>query len=242
MKRYVTYIFAVISGVLLIAVLLTVSIEAFALNEGFFVSEYRKLGTAEKIGISDAGLETATRALIEYTKGEREDLAITAEIGGETREVFNRREKDHMVDVRGLYLMARDVRNHALIAIAVLTALGFLLSRTRAVQFILKSYLKVCMVFLALLLMLAAWILINFSSFWVTFHHVFFTNELWILDPETDILINMVPQPFFFDLVIRIAILFAGLFIASMLLGCVGLKLYKKFAKPPNVERIVDKR
>ena len=46
------------------------------------------------------------------------------------------------------------------------------------------------------------------------FHQIFFDNDLWILDPATDLLINIVPEPFFMDTALYIVLLFG----ASMLL------------------------
>ena len=37
------------------------------------------------------------------------------------------------------------------------------------------------------------------------FHHIFFNNDLWMLNPDTDLLINIVPEPFFMDTAARIA-------------------------------------
>lgn len=39
--------------------------------------------------------------------------------------------------------------------------------------------------------------LVDFSSAFEKFHKIFFTNDLWILDPRTDVLIQMLPQIFF---------------------------------------------
>lgn len=40
------------------------------------------------------------------------------------------------------------------------------------------------------------------------FHHIFFNNDLWLLDPATDLLINIVPEPFFVDTASYIALVF----------------------------------
>ena len=42
----------------------------------------------------------------------------------------------------------------------------------------------------------------------------FFDNDLWILDPATDLLINIVPEPFFADTAARIAFTFSFLVLA----------------------------
>ena len=49
----------------------------------------------------------------------------------------------------------------------------------------------------------------DFSKYFIVFHKIFFTNDLWILDPRTDMLINIVPEGFFFDTAARIALVFA---------------------------------
>ena len=55
---------------------------------------------------------------------------------------------------------------------------------------------------------LAGIIALNFEKAFITFHHIFFDNDLWLLDPDTDNLINIVPQTFFSDICIRIGIIF----------------------------------
>jgi len=40
------------------------------------------------------------------------------------------------------------------------------------------------------------------------FHHMFFTNDFWMLDPSTDMLINIVPEGFFRDTVFYIGFLY----------------------------------
>lgn len=49
----------------------------------------------------------------------------------------------------------------------------------------------------------------NFSYYWDLFHHIFFDNDLWLLDPKTDIMIQMVPQPFFYSAVTRVIVYFS---------------------------------
>ena len=101
----------VIAGLLIICVMLVTSIEIYALDPSFYEKEYNTLKQAEVIGISREELSEVTKNLIAYTKGERESLDMLSLINGEEREVFNEKEKSHMVDVKALYLAARDLRN-----------------------------------------------------------------------------------------------------------------------------------
>ncbi|MDU3398484.1 MAG: DUF1461 domain-containing protein, partial [Clostridiales bacterium] len=64
----------------------------------------------------------------------------------------------------------------------------------------------------------------NFTKYFVLFHHIFFTNDLWILNPDTDMLINIVPEGFFMDTAGRIALLFG--FLSLLLFGiCLALTM-----------------
>lgn len=219
MKSFFAGAAAVLGSAALIAAALILSIEMFALSPEFYKSEYNKLDTAQSIGMSETELSVVTENLIDYTSGARETLDMQAEIKSQTREVFNKREKDHMVDVKALYLGARDVRSVCLICAAVMLAAALILGGNEALRLICRSFLRVSGVFVLIIAALAIYAAVDFTGFWVSFHHLFFTNDLWQLDPRTDVLIMMVPQQFFSDLVARIIIrfvsIFAGLNIAA---------------------------
>jgi uncharacterized membrane protein len=51
----------------------------------------------------------------------------------------------------------------------------------------------------------------------MNFHYVFFDNDLFLLNPNVSIMINMFPESFFFDIVAAIIIVFAI---------CIGLCAY----------------
>ena len=53
---------------------------------------------------------------------------------------------------------------------------------------------------------LAAIASINFDRFFVAFHHLFFRNDYWLFDPETDPVILMLPETFFMHCAIGIAL------------------------------------
>ena len=43
----------------------------------------------------------------------------------------------------------------------------------------------------------------NFNGLFVTFHKVAFTNDGWLLNPKTDLLLRLMPTQFFTSLGIR---------------------------------------
>jgi integral membrane protein (TIGR01906 family) len=73
----------------------------------------------------------------------------------------------------------------------------------------------------AVILFIAIWALADFNQFWTNFHLLFFDNDLWLLDPNTSIMINLFPGSFFFDLVTRIIAWVVGIHvvISGILLG-----------------------
>lgn len=224
----VSKVLFVIAGLLVICVMLIISVEIYTLDPSFYEKEYNKLKQAEFIGISRQDLSEATKNLIAYAKGERENLDMQAIINGEEREVFNEKEKSHMVDVKVLYLAARNLRNVSFIAAVVFMAIGLFIYKKGAVKTALNCYLWVCFAFFFFIGALGLWAALDFNSFWTSFHLLFFSNNLWLLDPSTDILIMMVPGQFFFDLVMRIIVLFASAFAASVIVCLIAKRILKK--------------
>ena len=62
--------------------------------------------------------------------------------------------------------------------------------------------------FFALTAALAAIISTDFTKYFILFHKIFFTNDLWMFDSATDYMIRMLPEGFFSDMVLRIGIAF----------------------------------
>ena len=72
-------------------------------------------------------------------------------------------------------------------------------------------------------------IFVDFSKYFVYFHLILFDNDLWILDPKTDLLIQMMPESFFVDMAIKIGLTYIiGVIVIQIILfGVVKLDLIK---------------
>lgn len=210
-RSKLNYLLGFLISVLLFPVLLVVSIQLTAFDESFYVNQYNKLNTAETIGISQDDLSQVTAELLDYIKGKRSSLDnIQAQINGSIREVFNDREKAHMVDVKDLFGFASRVRNISIISILLLSVILYFNGKDNPISYFARSYLVAAAALLALLIIMVPLIQSNFTYYWDQFHYLFFDNDLWILNPETDIMIQMVPEPFFNQAVIRVISLFTG--------------------------------
>lgn len=191
-------------------VFLITSVEAVTYwTPGYYEHEYEKYNVTAAVHMEMDDLLQVTDEMMDYLRGDRDDLHVMTVVDGSPREFFNAREIAHMEDVRGLFLGAITLRRVCLAAAAVcvllMTALKADLKRTLP---------RMLCVGTGLFFLLAAGIGLliasDFSRYFVVFHHIFFDNDLWILNPATDLLINIVPEPFFADTALRIGLTFGG--------------------------------
>ncbi|HIX51413.1 MAG TPA: TIGR01906 family membrane protein [Candidatus Lachnoclostridium stercoripullorum] len=194
----------------LMIVFLITSVEAVTYwTPGYYEHEYEKYNVTAAVRMEMDDLLQVTDEMMDYLRGDRDDLHVMTVVDGSPREFFNAREIAHMEDVRGLFLGAITLRRVCLAAAAVcvllMTALKADLKRTLP---------RMLCVGTGLFFLLAAGIGLliasDFSRYFVVFHHIFFDNDLWILNPATDLLINIVPEPFFADTALRIGLTFGG--------------------------------
>ena len=192
-----------LGAVCLTVALLLLSVKTSAFDRSFYAEEYQRLRTAQRVGMTEEDLMLATDVLLDYLVDARSDLYVELSVDGNVQPVYNAREVAHMEDVKALYLGAV----HTMVTLFGLFVLSWLvagtLCRCRGSQ-ILRATIVGVGVAIGLIAILGLIAACNFSWFWTNFHHVFFSNDLWLLDPATSILINMVPEAFFFALVMRI--------------------------------------
>lgn len=190
---------------LLLTILIT-SVEATVYwRNGYFEKEYRKYQVLEQVQMEMDDLLYVTDEMMDYLKGEREDLTITATIDGMEREFFNEKEKRHMVDVQGLFLGAIRLRRGAVGVSVLAAAFLFWKKQGQTLLRMLQWGIGLLIGGIAGLALLAA---TDFTKYFTYFHLLFFDNDDWILDPDTDLLINIVPEGFFRDTAVSIAVLF----------------------------------
>ena len=77
----------------------------------------------------------------------------------------------------------------------------------------------------------ALWAAADFNSAFDFFHKLLFTNDLWLLDPETDLLIRICPASMFAGLGLRIGAWTAGILLGVPALMTMLMKLYERKRK-----------
>lgn len=211
-----------------IAVLLTsVQIAVYGDDEyGFYRKEYEKYTVTDALDMKMDDVMAVTEYMMDYLIGKEEVLSIETDVDGEYQDFFNEQDRLHMADVRNLFLGGLKVRN--LLLLAALCLLLFLVALKADVRTLLmKAYGIAIGVFAAGLLFLGIAFCIDFTKCFTIFHKLFFTNDLWLFDPETDYMIRMLPEGFFSDMAVRIA----GIFAESLVVLGILLFLVKKVGK-----------
>lgn len=215
MKR-IYWLPGIFCGFALMIVLLITSVEAVVYwTPGYFEKEYAKYQVPEQVSMEMTDLMYVTHEMMAFLRGQRKDLHVSAVVAGQPREFFNQRETAHMEDVRDLFMAAIMLRRICLAVI--LAAVLPVLRNGRTSRILSRAICAGAGLFFAVAGLLAGIISTNFTKYFVVFHQIFFNNDLWILDPDTDLLINIVPEPFFMDTAARIGLIFG--FSAAAVLG-----------------------
>ena len=206
-----SFVAAIIVSVCLLFVMLITAFEAVTYwTPDFYEKEYTKHGVLSQMN-REMTMETmlgVTDEMMQYLRGNRPDLVVVAELDGVQQEFFNDREKAHMADVRNLFVGAIKLRRIAIGIVIAGILLLLILKRKQAVRTLARGYKWACGITAVLALVLTCLISTDFNYVFIKFHHIFFDNDLWLLDPYKDDMINMLPEGFFFDTVVRIGITF----------------------------------
>ncbi|MBQ6375227.1 MAG: TIGR01906 family membrane protein [Clostridia bacterium] len=216
-KRKTTGTAALTTGfaVLCVIILLT-AVHAVGTDAGLYHSEQVKAGILPAAGIRDADLRMLDGRLADYLSGDAAALYSDAQadapgapvvqvaIDGEARAAFNEREMAHLQDCYRLFALLRKVRSR-LIPWAVLLIAGgaYILQDRRRARLCAWSSPWVLLVPMGIA---AAVVAADFDAAFTLFHRALFSNDLWLLDPRTDLLIRICPESMFMHMGVRILI------------------------------------
>jgi integral membrane protein (TIGR01906 family) len=223
--RWVTIVAGIALALCLVLANALLSVRASATNLGLYQDLWVELGVTADTGMSLEDLTRAGKALIDYLVGKTDSPQLSATIDGRERLLFNQKELRHLEDVKDLFTTGFTVEwlsTAAAFAIAVLLTTS---GKHKAASIALYAAALLSIIVLAVLALSAA---SDFTGWWTQFHLLTFTNDLWLLDPQTDWLIRMFPEPFFFALVkragIHAAVTALVLALAGFVIGLIGRK------------------
>lgn len=232
-------ILSVLFAVFIVFALLITSIEAVVYwTPDWFEREYTKYNVLDEVR-GEMSMESAlevTDEMMQYLRGNRDDLVVMTEIDGKTVEFFSDREKAHLADCRVLFIGGLRLRTFALVLSVLIAVALYALNRSgrKTAEVIAGTFAPASGVMMGIFVVIGLLLSRNFDRYFVIFHHIFFDNDLWLLDPNQDNLINLLPEDFFYDTAFRILIIF----FASVLILCgLSIVLHRKMKRSSYNER-----
>lgn len=190
---------AIVALSVLFALLYT-ALEVNAFSMRYWENYQARFDITGRTGKSETEMRSASEDLVKYLKNGDDALM---------EKHFNARECAHMKDVYALFKLGRTLRVLALAIVLWAWVLG---------GFTKKTFLFGLYVWDAVILVLGVLIAMNFSRAFILFHKLFFTNDLWLLNPKTDWMIRLLPESFFQGIALRTAISFlVGLILIHVL-------------------------
>ncbi len=211
-------------GLSLSLFILTTSIHIKSFDINYYMNSFKENNIEAVTNMDEENLRHVAEDFIKYLKDDRPKLDTTAVINGELRPVYGEREILHMIDVKALFKL-----NHRINTISIIVFIVILLTLLKTKTLNLHSLGRTLMITvginLALLLILVILIQSDFTQYFTYFHEIFFNNDLWLLDPKTEVLIQMMPEPFFIKAAIGIGLYYGT---ALLLMMIIGFLLYKK--------------
>ena len=181
-----------------------------------YYKEQTRAGVLETAGVSEEDLWRLDERLAICLLGEEnwnddwgwygagKPLRVT--VDGVEQDAFNAREIQHMEDCARLFDLLRTVRWVVLVALIFLWVIQIVMGRrTKDGGFLVWMWIG-SLILIVPLAIFGVWAALDFNSAFNFFHRLLFTNDLWLLNPETDLLIRICPSSMFAGMGLRIAL------------------------------------
>jgi integral membrane protein (TIGR01906 family) len=213
----------VLAPVAVVLVLVTTSVRWATNSLPLYDRLFERHGVAERTGITPQGLRSVGAQIQEYFATDVEPLQVEAEVYGLLRPLFSRREALHMADVKSLFRVTWRVQGAS--ALFLLMVAGATAARLRghAWPIVAKWARNGAILTGTAVVVIGAASAVAFGPLFTLFHRLGFRNDLWVLDPRTDYLIQLFPFGFWRDVTLIIGV--AALVEAALLLVVAHLLL-----------------
>lgn len=207
MRKKFGIILALIGFAALVFAGLLAALHIVGTDAALYYELQTEAGVPDDAGVSEEDLLRLNTALSDCLKGDKDALGtLRVSVFGTEQNAFNERELIHMEDCRLLFiLLRRALWTSAGIGI-VCTILGLRFLNKDPKKLRLAAYIAPAVVYVPLGAF-AVWAAIDFNAAFTLFHEILFTNDLWLLNPVTDLLIRICPSSMFMSMGLRILVL-----------------------------------
>lgn len=206
----------ILLGITLPIVILLSSIEIASFDKQLYRKNYinNNVPSITKLDIDE--LMIITEELLSNLKGVNNEDFL--------EDYFNKNELLHLKDVEQLFRNGFIIKNISMLLLII--SIIYLINKSvYSIPFAINNSLIITAIIYGAILLSRP----DFERYFTIFHQIFFNNELWLLNPNTDLMINMLPEPFFIDISKRITLLnFSFMSIILLLVNIINRKVVDK--------------
>ncbi len=202
---------------------ISTNVRVLVTDRDFILAGFRENRVGEVTGLDQRQLERVAEAFPAYFQAPPGRMDVQVELGGQQRQLFNEKELMHMEEVQGLVQLFFRLQVVAAILVAARVAYALLVERSP--RMIGQEIAWSTGLVVAIVLLVGVFALVDFELLWLLFHRVAFRGELWMLDPRTDYLIMLFPEPFWYAGTLRLATATALTTLAVAVAGVVAWRL-----------------
>lgn len=202
------WLLGVALSVAVIMILLISSFQAaMYVDFSFYEKEYEKYNVLPQLDMEMEDVMYVTHEMMDYLKGDRENLEVITTVEGKEQDFFNEQDKLHMADVQGLFIGGLQLRTGCFLLLLI--CLAILVFMKKDWKYIIPRAFQVTVAATGVITAILAFLFSrDFNAAFTKFHEIFFSNDLWLFDPAEDYMIRMLPEGLFSDMVVRIGVLF----------------------------------
>lgn len=173
-------------------------------NKAHMTAAFQTYAQETREDILVADYETIASEIITYlSTGKDEDIPMLRD-----QVLFSEKENLHLKDCSNITRGMGIVR---LVSIALVFVLFIMVmankdveARKKRTDELFRCFSLGTGILTLAVIVFGVWGLADFESLFLAFHHAAFSNDLWILDPNQDLLIQMMPYEFFVDYMVYI--------------------------------------
>lgn len=167
---------------------LTLNVNIIAYSKSTYLRQVQKLNWGQFSKVEKETIANDLWRIINFGVTSKE--VFTNSIG-----FFSAKEITHLKDVAEIFKFIRIICLISLV-ITILLSAYFIKKRKRIEKFFLIGILSI--------LIFGIVVLLTFEKSFILFHIISFDNDLWLLNPETDLLINIFQEDFFVHSFIKV--------------------------------------
>lgn len=179
--------------------LIGTNVRFLANEERVYAYSFDHYNATARTGIARNELMRAGQELRDYFNNDEKLISVQVMQGSREISLFNEKETQHLRDVKGVFLFVDHLQEIALVYVMAYVVGVFVWARERPLRRLAIHALSGGLLTMGVIISLSLVALGGFDRAFEQFHHIAFTNDLWLLDPSKDRLIQMFPEGFWFD-------------------------------------------